>query len=282
MLKLFKQKQVDPRVEMQAVLGEYELPSFPAIIMNALEKVRDENTSQSEIAELVSVDPGLSAHLLKTVNSAAYFLNHKVINIDHAVSLMGRGELESIMITLAVSKLLPARNVPFLDMPGFWHVAARRAVIARNLANLVDPSHRSECFTAALLQDMAIPVLAGQRTEDYAPVLQAWRQGNEDLATLEREKFDWDHAMVAMWMCEIWDFPECITHAIGTHHGTGETDLDSLPVVNHVALLQVDEPSGVEELIEAVHATYGLPLDQVTEMVNSSIAAAEEIARMLV
>ena len=68
MLNMFKKKPLDPKAELQAVLGGYELPSFPALIMHALDKVRVENASLSEIAELVAADPGLSERLLKTVN----------------------------------------------------------------------------------------------------------------------------------------------------------------------------------------------------------------------
>lgn len=282
MLNMFKKKPLDPKAELQAVLGGYELPSFPALIMHALEKVRDENASLSEIAELVAADPGLSARLLKTVNSAAYALNHKVKNIDHAVSLMGRGELESIIITLAVSKVLPVEQGSGIDLRSFWHAAARRAAVARSLADLIDPSSRSESFTAALLQDMAIPVLARQRAEDYGPVLASWRESGTDLAELEREVFDWDHTLVAMWMCDMWDFPERIASAIGAHHGAAADGSQPLPVVSLVAMLREGEPSGMDELVETVHASYGLPHEQLVSLATSSETAADEIARMLI
>ena len=112
MLNIFKKKQIDPKEQMKAVLGDYELPSFPVIILNALEKVRDAEASGAEISELVATDPGLSVRLLTTVNSAAYALKHKINSIDHAVSLMGRGELESILISMAVHEVVPTENIP--------------------------------------------------------------------------------------------------------------------------------------------------------------------------
>ena len=205
MLNFFKKKQINPKEQMKAVLGDYELPSFPIIVMSAMEKVRDADSSNSEISELVASDPGLSVRLLTTVNSAAYALKHKVNNIDHAVSLMGRGELESILISVAVHEVMPKENIPVFDAQRFWGAAARRAALARRLADQIDPSSRSESYTAALLQDMAIPILAQQRADDYGPVLEHWYANGFDLVTLERETFDWDHATVAMWMCDDWD-----------------------------------------------------------------------------
>ncbi|MGB5180272.1 MAG: HDOD domain-containing protein [Gammaproteobacteria bacterium] len=265
---------------MKAVLGDYELPSFPVIILNALEKVRDADESAAEISELVATDPGLSVRVLTTVNSAAYALKHKVNNIDHAVSLMGRGELESILISMAVHEVIPTESIPGFDAHRFWGTAARRAALARGLADLIDPSSRSESFTAALLQDMAVPILARQRADDYGPVLEHWYSNGSDLATLERETFDWDHATVAMWMCDDWGFPERITEAIGAHHGTND-DLVALPAVSLVGVLREQgESTGVEQLVESAYENYGLSRDQVVELVETSFAAAEDIARM--
>ena len=284
MLNIFKKKQIDPKEQMKAVLGDYHLQSFPVIVMNALEKVRDIDASNSEISELVASDPGLSVRLLTTVNSAAYALRHKVNNIDHAVSLMGRGELESLLISMAVHEVIPTENVPGFDTHRFWGSAARRAALARGLADLIDPSSRSESFTAALLQDMAIPILALQRADDYGPVLEHWHANGADLATLEREAFGWDHATVAMWMCDDWGFPDRIAEAIGAHHGTDDDELVALPAVSLVSVLreQEDASSGVEQLVENAFEDYNLPKDQVIELVDESFAAAEDISRMFI
>ena len=281
MLNIFKKKQIDPKEQMKAVLGDYELPSFPVIVMSAMEKVRDTDASNSEMSELVATDPGLSVRLLTTVNSAAYALKHKVNSIDHAVSLMGRGELESILISMAVHEVMPAENSPVFDAQRFWGAAARRASLASGLADLIDPSSRSESFTAALLQDMAIPILAQQRADDYGPVLEHWYANGTDLVTLERETFDWDHATVAMWMCDDWGFPDRIAEAIGAHHGTGDDELVALPAVSLVGVLREQgEYTGVEQLIESAYENYGLSRDQVAELVDTSFTAAEDIARM--
>lgn len=281
MLSFFKKKKIDPGERIKTVLGDYELPSFPAIVMNALEKVRDADASNSEIADLVVTDPGISVRLLTTVNSAAYALRHKVSNVDHAVSLLGRGELESILISTAVHEVVPTADIPAFDAQRFWMVAARRAALARRLADLIDPASHSESYTAALLQDMAIPVLARQRADDYGPVLEQWYANDGDLADLEREVFGWDHAAAAMWMCDGWGFPDRIAEAIGAHHGTGDADLVALPAVSLVSVLrQSEEAPGVEQLLDNAYEIYNLPKDKVLELIDESFAAAEDVSRM--
>ena len=280
MLHILTGRVTHPAQELQALLGDYELPSFPALLLKALEKVRDDEASDADIAELVSADPGFSVRLLSTVNSAAFSLMHKVSNVDHAVSLLGRGELESLLISIAVRQVLPCHASADFDVRRFWHTAARRAATAKGLADRIDPSTRSESFTAGLLQDMAIPVLMRCRARDYGPVLARWHSDGGDLATLEHEAFGWDHARVAKGMCDKWQFPERITQAIGGHHGTGGDEMATLPAVNLVALLGEAEDVGVEQLIESAYADYALPREQTAELVASRFASADEIARM--
>jgi HD-like signal output (HDOD) protein len=279
-LHILTRRATHPAQELQAVLGDYELPSFPALLLKALEKVRDDEASDADIASLVSADPGFSVRLLTTVNSAAFSLMHKVSNVDHAVSLLGRGELESLLISIAVRQVLPCHEGADFDVRRFWHTATRRAATAKGLADRIDPSTRSESFTAGLLQDMAIPVLMRCRAHDYGPVLACWHSGGGNLATLERETFAWDHAMVAKWMCDKWQFPERIAQAIGAHHGTGGDEMATLPAVSLVALLGEEEDVGVEQLIESAYSDYGLAREQTAELVASRFASADEIARM--
>ena len=45
-------------------------------------------------------------------------------------------------------------------------------------------------------------------------------------------------------------------------------------------LREQGESTGVEQLVESAYENYGLPRDQVVELVDTSFAAAEDIARM--
>lgn len=285
MLRMLRRKKSDPRKGLRAVLGEVELPTFPAVVTTALERVRDEDVSFDEMADLMSSDPGLSVRLLGTVNSAAFAMRHRVRNIHHAVSLLGRNQLESVLISLAVRDALPRDAGRGFDSQRFWVASARRATTGRALAEMIDPANRSESFTGSLLQDLAIPLLSRHRGDEYGDLLEAWHSGNEDLAGLERESFGWDHAEVAGWMCTEWEFPEMLTAAIRTHHG-GEVEDGGdapLPAVRRVAVLrEVHEEHGRERFVEEVGRLYAIPADRAVEILDAGFEAADEIARLFV
>ena len=272
----------DPQASLKSILGEdYELPSFPAVIAHSLDVVRDDDASSAEIAAVVASDPATSVRLLSTINSAAYAVRQRVDSVQQAVNLLGRNELESLLIAGAVGRILPDTPAKGFTPRRFWETASRRAALARSLAELVEPSIRSQCFTAALLQDMAVPVLAHHHDSAYGDLLQAWHEEGDDLARMERERYEWDHALAATWLCERWDLPASISAAIGAHHGTGEAGARALGPVNVVAGIgELGMASDIERLVALSESELNIGADVTLRVVSECFDAIESDSSM--
>ena len=209
--------------EIAVVVGEFELPTFPQVATEALQRLADPDVDLRAVAGVLERDPGLSVHLLRIANSASLGLRNTVDSLDRAVAMLGRNQVESILIGQTVSSSLSA-TAPAIESSRFWAAAATRAVVASQIALRIDPSRRSEHFTAGLLQDMAILVLAEQ-VAGYDEVLRGWYEGAvPELTVVEQDRFGWDHAEIAAGMCREWSFPEGLADAIGSHH-----DEDDVP-----------------------------------------------------
>ncbi len=284
MFGFLKKRNTDPREELRRVVGDHELPTFSGVVMQTLERLRDPNSPPSAIAEVLSADPGLSVQVLQTVNSAAYSLRRKVSSLDQAIALLGVAAVESMVLSVAVGTSLPQDPVQGYDSRRFWRTAARRAATARALAARLHPATAAESFTASLLQDMAVPVLATERAQSYGPLLEQWLNSTDDLAVLEQAEFGWNHAEVATWMCAEWNLPENLAAAVGGHHGEVSeacVDLVCPPAVALVSSIhESDDHDGRDQLIEAVRTDYGLDPDDVADLLDDSFEAAEEIAKL--
>jgi len=251
--------------------------------MQILQKIRSPYSSASSIAETLALDPGISVKLLKIANSAAFSPTKKVANLTQAIALVGISQLESLVLGVGVAKGMPKRSCQWHDPAEFWLTAAKRAVLAADLARLICPAKESECFTAAFLQDLALPFLACHRSEDYDPIFKKWHIEGGDLAQLEREYMDWDHTEVASWICAEWGLPENIAAAIRGHHGTRVDDHDVLGPVRLVAILREDESnSGVDEMVEAAVTQYGLEEKTVVAMIEPGFEKAKDLARLII
>lgn len=265
-----------------AALGDVEMPTFPALMGEILRELRDTHSAMSKVGELVAQDPTLTIKVIKTVNSVGFGLRRQVDSVKHAVTLLGRSRVESIVLPLAVGEALPSESVPGFEPARFWHAAARRALVAQQLSALLDPASRDVSYTASLLQDMAIPLLATHRSESYGPILERWHDGGGVLHEMEKAAFGWTHADVAGWLCADWGFPELLAAAITAHHGSDDPEVVSPPPVRLVALLG-EEPDGelnIDPLVAMAHDEFGASPERVIEAVQRGVAGSSEVSRL--
>ncbi len=222
--KIFKKKKDDPDQKLRELLEDYELPSFPNSVMKVLEMLRDPDAPLKDISRLIEADPGMHVTVLKTVNSAAFGLSRKIGNIQHAISLMGKNRLESIILPIAVKNAVPKIELYCLNQQDFWKISAKRACLAKAIAGILHPTSQAECFTAGLLQDMAVPVLLHIKEKKYCMTLEMWNEDTgSSLEELERQTFGLDHQGVGALMAEKWQFPTDLLEAILHHHNNNDS-----------------------------------------------------------
>ena len=282
MWKIFKKSEKNSNSELQSLIGDYELPSFSAAVMKVLTVLRDPDFSMTEVAEHLEGDPGLHVRVLKTVNSAAFGLSKRVGNLHHAVTLLGRSRLETIVLSQAVNSILPSVEMPFFNMTQFWLTAARRASIARALAHHLHPVTQIEAFTAGLLQDMALPILVSTRPEEYKVILERWNSDiNSSLTALERETFGYDHSTVGALLAEKWDLPKYLITAISCKQ-TKDRGVKVEPAIELVSRIRWDdEERATEAIVKSCVEEYGMEKEMVLEMAGRAFEDAEELSKML-
>jgi HD-like signal output (HDOD) protein len=266
--------------ELKRIVRGCELPRFKQVTLSILERLRDPEIDFAKVAESLQWDPGLVVQLLRTVNSAAYGVSSRIEDVRHAISFMGRSQLEQLVLAIAIKDSLPSAPAPGFEAERFWRAAAFRAALARAFAQKLHPARNAEAFTAGLLQDIAVPVLAHARPEQYGEVLAAWHGGQAgSLAELERETFGWCHAQVGGLLGQAWELPESLIAAIELHHSPGSSDREVLPATRLVAgLRELREGGGCEALIEQAREDYGLAPDWTRETVADCRDQARELA----
>lgn len=264
----------DPRQTVLDTLGDAPLPAFPRVAQDALAQLRDPKRSLNQVGSTLEQDPSLSVAILKTVNAPAYGLRRKVTRVGHAASMLGRGKLEGLITAVAVRQCSPARPAKGFQPRRFWRAAAHRASAARGLAQVLSPRWESEAFTAGLLQDLAIPLLAHRNTR-YGDVLQQWQGDGGSLEALEQQAFGWDHAELGHALGSTWHFPEDLRDAIGGHHQDGAPGPVAL-----VALFD-EQLHGEDAVIEAARSRFNLLPDTTVQVLAQARAQGDELAALL-
>src|SRR5690606_19284567 len=86
------------RQGLDEVLACRSLPTLPAVAVEMLRLLRDDNTTLKQIAKLVRREQGLATKVLRTVNSPLYGLRQPCRSIDRALAYLGLSAVKSIVL----------------------------------------------------------------------------------------------------------------------------------------------------------------------------------------
>lgn len=207
---------------MNSVLAGAQLPALPQSAVRILELSHDQKNGATEYAIPIEADPGLAGQVLKFVNSAYFGFAREISSVKLAITMVGVSTIKNFALWSAVFSLMPNPKCGPFDLRSLWQDSLRRALFARGFAKRLGVRDAEEAFAAALLQDMAVPLLAKERASDYVDLLQRRDGGNWRLSQLEKEHFGWTHADAASQMARQWNLPDEFADLIERH-----TDFES-------------------------------------------------------
>ena len=218
----------------QLVQGIHDLPSLPAVVMDLLGSLDQDDIDISVLARKVAHDPALTAKTLRLANAPAFGLQVRVATIQQAVTFLGFQATRNLITAAAITGCFPAGRCPGFDDKAFWRHASASAVCARALARRMR-FNQDVAFTAGLLHDVGQLVLASSQPAAYGAVL-AWRQQQGcSLLQAERAVLGIDHVDAGVALASHWQFSDTMRQAIARHHDPDTPGAGLLAAIVHVA-----------------------------------------------
>ncbi|WP_185964510.1 HDOD domain-containing protein [Aliikangiella marina] len=206
--------------------SEIYIPPQPGII----DQINDCGGDLDRIAELISVDPAVSAAIIKVVNSPALGRTEKVGSIPHAVVMLGIGRITSILKTLLLKESLNGLESK-LDMKMFWKSSVSVASVASTICRQLNLAMPDEAYTLGLFHNCGIPVLAA-RYDNYQQVMEfSYSREDGRISSEEFSNFGVHHAAAGYRIARVWNLPEVICKAVKNHHSVDRV-LDDQSIEN--------------------------------------------------
>ncbi len=203
----------------QRIMQMREIPSLPEVAARVVRVVDNPRTSAVDLAKVISLDPALTARVLRLANSALYGYSGRVGTVVQGVTVLGFTQVRSLVLTVSVldvfSRMKSNQAFPHRE---FWEHCVGCAVAARLLARNSRLCPPEEAFVAGILHDVGKLVLAVVMPNDYTEVLQAAEQQQNTLAGTEATELGFTHATAAGWLAERWRLPRPLAQAVENHH----------------------------------------------------------------
>jgi HD-like signal output (HDOD) protein len=170
-----------------------------------------------ELVEVIELDAGLAASVLRLANSALYGHVGKVDTLGRAITVIGHQSLRDLVVATSTVKAFHDIPVELVDMDTFWDNSITCAVLSKLLAQQARLPEGEVLFLGGLFHGIGRLVLYAKRPEQYREVLQKARVGDSDLVAAERQVFGFTYADVGAALLTAWKLPEKLQVVVGHH-----------------------------------------------------------------
>ncbi len=211
-------------------------PTPPTILIELMRMLKDPDTAASQIAALIGKDPGLTGHILRSINSSFFGVAERVGSLLQAVALLGNRTLKMVSLAYCLKKFVRDASTGGFDYNGFWQFSLAAGTAANLLANELETCSADEAFVGGLMSRIGCPAIFQKDPEAYKAIVAGIDEAERPLFEAEREQFGTDHAEVSAAILAEWQLPDHMIEAVRCQY---ELDRCTTPKAEAVAKILV-------------------------------------------
>lgn len=194
------------------------LPPAPRVVPDLMKLLNQTDVDSSKIVRIISLEPSLTANVLRVCNSAFYGGSVPTTDLQEAVTRLGFQEVFRLVVAATGAKLLAAPQKGYgLDPGELWKHSVASAVAAQLMARKLGEDDNL-VFTATLLHDIGKVVLAQSIEESYTRLIREAETHQLSLLESEKKLLGVNHAEVGGRLLVRWKFSPNVVSAVTHHH----------------------------------------------------------------
>jgi diguanylate cyclase (GGDEF)-like protein len=266
------------------------LPSLPAVAIKIIDLANDPNADIGVACQYISLDPALSAKILKLANSPLYKSRRVATNIRQAVSILGTHTMIVVALSFTLANSLmktPGQYATVFNNETFWLRSIASSLACRALGEKLGLKNLDDLFLAGLLQDIGILAYSAIMPTEYGSVYSS-TSDHDLLLKTEREEFGVGHDELGYALLKQWHIPDYIAISCVSSHGQPEpkelepTLQACVAVSRYLAdyFLNPKETGKISILTEAAQSWLNLDsatLTEVIDIMESGLSSVEDL-----
>ena len=188
--------------------------TLPELYSHVRDTVDDPKSSIEERADILKLDPAISARLLRIANSAPYGAPKQVDTISRAVNMVGIEAVRDLVAATTIGQTFSGMPPQFMDTARFWRKSLFCALVAEGMATSCGVDGSERCFVEGLLRDIGHFVLYQTVPQRAQSALIEAGYLEASLAEVEQSNIGCDFAEVGAELIRSWGMPVRLEQAI--------------------------------------------------------------------
>ncbi len=188
--------------------------TLPEIYFRVRDVVDNPDSTMDELANVLKLDPAISARLLRIVNSPLYGFPKQIDTISRAVNIVGMQAINDLVTATTVGRTFAGMPIQLMDVPKFWRKSVLCALLAGKIAKSCEINDSERFFIEGLLRDIGHFVLYQTVPQRAQSALIEAGYLETSLAEVEQSNIGCDFAEVGAELIRSWGMPVQIEQAI--------------------------------------------------------------------
>ena len=206
-----------------------KVPQFPQRVSEIQEAMRDPDVKISKIAALISEDIGFATDLLKCVNSAAFGLSKKCMNIAEAVKLMGLRGVQNMVYSLTSMQILGSTQE---EQKKLWDDAYKLAFYSLNVAKMYgDKGIIEDSYVCGLLHYLGKIVFSSVYPETMIKLSELQATKNIPIQVMDYVLQGMGYSTIGASLATKWNLPKPIIDTIKYKNNYNEAPAETKELV---------------------------------------------------
>jgi HD-like signal output (HDOD) protein len=192
-----------------------DIPQMPAAVQQVLHLLRDEDMDMAKVSRVIEVDPGLTANLLRAVNSSYFGGMRTISTVREAIIRLGANRVFHLAVSWGVAPhVKPAIRGYDLEAGELLEHSLAVALASEGLAGVLNVPAPPNVFTAGLLVNIGKIIMGGFLEIDAGPIMEMAFEQGVPFEEAEERVLGIGHAEAGAALLEHWNLPEDIVTVV--------------------------------------------------------------------
>jgi HD-like signal output (HDOD) protein len=259
--------------------------TLPDTCVNLRAALDDPKKDLNDISQLISVDPSLSAKILKLANSALFRFPSQIETVSKALNVIGGEAAYNISIAETANVAFKTFNTSVMNFADYWQNAVMCGVIAKSIAQQKQSRGSERFFVLGILQGLSELIVASRHADKY----KAFQNDLNVIAPLQKQHqhFGFTFAQCSGEIIQEWKLPQSLVLPLQklVHPSTKDIKLEESILYVAIAIanceqmeIDLDDLPGFNKY---ALDTVGLTADDYDMIINYSRLETSKIANLI-
>ncbi|MEG3765616.1 HDOD domain-containing protein [Alteromonas sp. 14N.309.X.WAT.G.H12] len=146
--------------------------TLPQICIKIRKILDDTHSDVDDISRLISLDPSLTAKILRLANSALFRFPSQIDSVAKAISVVGGEALYNLVMAETANTAFNHFKSEYVDLKQHWYSSVYNGVLAQYLAKSIHQRGSERFFVLGILHNLSELVVAKYDPEKYMAYIQ--------------------------------------------------------------------------------------------------------------